>query len=147
LVGVAWVFGHSLRCTKDIDIVLASRPDNVNAGFAALAEVGYRPTVPVSASEFGDAATRRRWIEDKGMQVLNFFNDRFPATSVDVLVHESFDFDSEYQNALVGAIASDLEARFVSSPTLIGMKQKGDRTIDRMDIEYLRWMLEDDRDE
>jgi len=137
-----------LRFTKDIDLVIALAPDNVRAAFAALGEIGYRPAVPVTADGFGDADTRRSWIEDKGMQVLNFFSDRFPATSVDVFVDEPFEFDAEYANAMVGEIAPQLAVRFVSIPTLIRMKEAVARPVDLDDVEHLRWMEEqgDDRE-
>lgn len=133
-----------LRFTTDIDVVLALHSDNVMAAFNALAHASYRPAVPITAEQFGNETIRQRWIEDKGMQVLNFFSDRHPATSVDVFVHEPFDFDSEYERALVGRLASDIEARFVSIPTLIAMKEAADRPTDRIDIEQLRWMLEEE---
>lgn len=142
--GVAVNAHGYLRFTKDIDIVLALRAENVTAAFAALASLAYRPAVPVDAAGFGDAATRRRWIEDKGMQVLNFFSDRFPATSVDVFVQEPFDFDTEYEQALIATLAPGVTPRFVTIPTLIAMKETADRPSDRVDIEYLRQILEED---
>lgn len=146
--GVAVNAHGFLRFTKDIDIVLALRAENVTAAFEALAALDYRPAVPVDASGFGDAAMRRHWIEDKGMQVLNFFSDCFPATSVDVFVQEPFDFDTEYEQALVATLAPGVAPRFVALPTLIAMKEAADRPGDRVDIEYLRQILEeDDRDD
>lgn len=132
-----------LRFTKDIDIVVALDATNVHAAFDALAAIGYHPSVPVSAEQFGDEKVRRGWIEDKGMQVLNFFSDRYPATSVDVFVHEPFDFDAEYERALLGDIGPELSVRFVSIPTLIAMKEAAGRPRDDDDIKHLRWMLED----
>lgn len=132
-----------LRFTKDIDIVVALDATNVHAAFEALAAIGYHPSVPVSAEQFGDEQVRRGWIEDKGMQVLNFFSDRYPATSVDVFVHEPFDFDAEYERALLGDIGPELSVRFVSIPTLIAMKEAAGRPRDDDDIKHLRWMLED----
>lgn len=52
------------------------------AAFEALAKLGYRSTVPVTADQFADAAQRARWMRDNGMQVLNFSSDRHrPVTS------------------------------------------------------------------
>ncbi len=56
---------------------------------------------------------------------------------IDVFVTEPFDFDVEYERALVkplGAIA----IRFVSIPTLIRMKELAGRPQDKIDIDYLR---------
>ncbi|PZP65099.1 MAG: hypothetical protein DI596_00295 [Azospira oryzae] len=133
-----------VRFTADIDLVIALDADNIISAFAALARIGYRPTVPVTASQFADATQRQRWIEEKGMQVLNFFSDRYRETSVDVFVYEPFNFEQEYERALAGEIAPGLPARFVSIPTLIRMKKAAGRPRDLDDIQHLRWMLEDE---
>jgi hypothetical protein len=133
-----------VRFTADIDLVIALDGENIISAFAALARIGYRPTVPMTASQFADATQRERWIEEKGMQVLNFFSDRHRETSVDVFVYEPFDFEQEYERALAGEIAPGLPARFVSIPTLILMKEAAGRPRDLDDIQHLRWMLEDE---
>jgi hypothetical protein len=133
-----------VRFTADIDLVIALDADNITSAFAALARIGYRPMVPVTASQFADATQRERWIEEKSMQVLNFFSDRHRETSVDVFVYEPFDFEEEYERALAGEIAPGLPARFVSIPTLIRMKEAAGRPRDFDDVQHLRWMLEDE---
>lgn len=133
-----------VRFTADIDLVIALDADNIHSAFAALARIGYRPAVPVTASQFADATERQRWIEEKGMQVLNFFSDRHRETSVDVFVYEPFDFEREFERALAGEIAPGVPARFVSIPTLIRMKEAAGRARDLDDIRHLRWMLEDE---
>jgi len=93
--------------------------------------------VPVSGADFADERKRAEWIRDKGMTVLNFWSEAHRDTPIDVFVTEPFDFDAEYDRALVkplGAIA----VRFVSIPTLIRMKEVAGRPQDRIDIDYLR---------
>jgi hypothetical protein len=133
-----------LRFTADIDLVIALDDDNIAGAFCALSTIGYRPAVPVTAAQFADTAQRQRWIEEKGMQVLNFFSDRHPETSVDIFVYAPFDFPTEYDRALQGEIAPSLPARFVCIPTLIEMKQAAGRPRDLDDIQHLRWMLKDE---
>ena len=65
-----------LRFTHDVDIVIALDTANVLPAFAALAELGYRPLVPITAGEFANAATRGRWIAEKGMTVLGFHSEQ-----------------------------------------------------------------------
>ena len=115
-------------------------PENVERAFAALAAVGYRPLVPVSAAQFSDASTRQGWIRDKGMQVLQFWSDAHRETPVDMFVTEPFDFENEYGKALVKPLGR-IEVRFVSIQTLIRMKEAANRAQDRIDIEYLRMRL------
>jgi len=132
-----------LRLTYDVDLVIQLKPENIRPAFAALASLGYRPTVPVTADQFSDAARRASWIRDKGMQVLNFYSDRHRPMTVDVFVTEPFDFDGEYEAALQGELAPGLTVRFVSISTLIAMKQLANRPRDLDDIEHLRMIIEE----
>jgi hypothetical protein len=133
-----------LRFTADIDVVIALDADNVLRTFGALSKVGYRPTVPITAEQFADANQRQRWIAEKGMQVLNFFSDQHPESSVDIFVYEPFDFHQEFTAAMVGEVLPGLSVRFVSIPTLIHMKEAAGRARDLDDIQHLRWILEDE---
>lgn len=132
-----------LRFTQDVDLVIALDPENIARGFEALARLGYKPLVPVSAGQFADAALREAWIRDKGMRVLNFFSDAHRETNVDLFVTEPFDFDRETAAALEGELLPGLSVRFVSIPTLIVMKQAAGRPRDLDDIQHLRWIEEE----
>lgn len=132
-----------LRFTNDVDFVIQLIPDNIGRAFAALAALGYKPLVPVTAEQFADQATRESWIRDKGMQVLQLWSDRHRATSIDIFVREPFPFDEEYANSLIKPLYGTVEVRFVSIPTLIKMKEAAGREQDRIDIEHLRMRLED----
>ncbi|MGB5299595.1 MAG: hypothetical protein WBM52_19395 [Thiogranum sp.] len=135
-----------LRFTKDVDFVLQLVPDNIQRAFAALGDLGYRPNVPVTGAQFADPQQRESWIRDKGMQVLQLWCDAHRETPIDIFVTEPFPFDDEYNCALVKPLYGDIEVRFVSIPTLIRMKQAADRSQDRIDIEHLR-MLQDENDD
>jgi len=136
--GLAVVAHGYVRLTADVDLVVELRPDSARSVFRALGELGYRPSVPVTAEEFANAAQRRRWIDEKGMRVLDFHSERHPLTSVDVFVQEPFDFDAEYDRALVAEIVSGLPVRFVSLDTLIAMKSAAGRPVDLEDVRHLR---------
>jgi hypothetical protein len=137
-----------LRFTKDIDLVVALDSDNVIQAFDALRIAGYRPMVPITAQQFANPVQRQQWIDEKGMQVLNFFSDNHPETTVDMFVYEPFDFAAEYSLALHGELLPGLYVRFVSIPTLIRMKELANRPRDIDDIQHLRWILEEvNRDE
>jgi hypothetical protein len=130
-----------VRFTKDVDVVLQLDPANVVAAFAALEKAGYRPSVPVSANDFADPATRERWIREKGMKVLNFWSDSHRQTPVDVFVIEPFPFEEECSRAAVRTFGS-VPVRFVSIEALIRMKEAVGRTQDKIDVEYLRKLLD-----
>jgi hypothetical protein len=133
-----------LRFTKDADLVIELVPDNIKRVFAALEPLGYKPIAPVTAEQFADRSTREGWIRDKNMQVLQLWSDRHRETSIDLFVHEPFQFDEEYAKALIKPLYGTIEVRFVSIPTLIKMKEAAGREQDRIDIEHLRMRLEDD---
>lgn len=136
-----------LRFTKDIDIVIQLFPDNIKRALTAMERLGYRPMVPVKAEQFADQPTREGWIRDKGMQVLQLWSDEHIETPVDIFVYEPFPFDDEYARALLKPLHGSLEVRFVSIPALIKMKETAGREQDRIDIEHLRMMQEDDAKE
>jgi len=127
-----------LRFTKDVDFVLHPDPDNIKRTFSALAELGYRPGVPVTAEQFADPQQRQRWIREKGMEVLQLWSDAHPETPVDLFVTEPFDFEAEYRRSLLKPLDPDLPVRFVSLEALIRMKEAAAREQDRTDIEQLR---------
>jgi len=132
-----------LRFTHDVDLVIRLLPDNIIPAFGALASLGYKPRVPVTAQQFADRAQRQQWISAKGMRVLNFHSDLHRETPVDVFVIEPFDFDREYETAPKQEIGPGLFVRFVSIPTLIAMKEVAGRPLDGDDIQHLRWIMEE----
>lgn len=131
-----------LRFTKDVDVVIQLVPDNINRAFSALAGLEYRPTIPITATQFADATQRTTWVRDKGMQVLQFWSERHRETPIDIFVSVPFDFDAEYALALVKPFAS-IAVRFLSIPTLIQLKLTAGRLQDRIDVEYLQKRLKD----
>ncbi|HEY3784161.1 MAG TPA: hypothetical protein VGL55_02645 [Steroidobacteraceae bacterium] len=142
--GLAVAAHGYLRFTKDVDIVIRLIPDNIERTFAALASLGYRPSVPITREQFANSELRNSWVRDKGMQVLQFWSDAHPETSVDVFVTEPFDFEAEYASALLSPLDDKITIRFVSLPTLIRMKEAANRPQDRADIEQLRARKDND---
>jgi len=132
-----------LRFTKDVDFVVQLIPNNIERAFAALATLGYRPNVPITAEQFADAELRESWVKDKGMQVLQFWSDLHRETPIDVFVTEPFSFEEEYEKALIKPLHDTIQVRFVSIPTLIQMKEAAGRSQDKIDIEHLRMRLDD----
>ena len=134
-----------LRMTLDIDLVVKLEPGNIVRTFGALASVGYRPAVPVSATEFGDATVRETWVHEKNMRVLRFHSDEHWETPVDVFVSEPFPFDEEYDRAVIRELAGIGGIRVVSLRTLMRMKEAAGRPQDLADLDNLR--LRTDRHE
>lgn len=134
------VHGH-LRFTADLDLVVQLDTSNIVLAFEALARQGYRPSVPVGVGDFADPNQRRRWIDERGMQVLNFFSDRHRTMPVDIFVSEPFAFESEYASVPTVELAPGLSVRFVSIETLIVMKRhcrSGERSRRHRALEHCR---------
>lgn len=139
VVGGLAVVAHGYgRQTADVDFVVRLDPAAIQAMFAALEALGYRPRVPVTATGFADPEQRRRWMSEKGMQVLNFHSDAHRDTPVDVFVAEPFDFATEFQQAIVQEIAPGVPMRIVRLETLLRMKADVGRPQDIADIAELR---------
>ncbi|EIT71379.1 MULTISPECIES: nucleotidyl transferase AbiEii/AbiGii toxin family protein [Hydrocarboniphaga] len=136
--------GYS-RFTADIDLVIALDAGNIVAAFAAMSAAGYEPSLPITAEQFANTSLRQRWIDEKGMRVLNFFSGEHPETSVDVFVYEPFDFEVEFETAMRGELLPGLPVRFVCIPTLIAMKRQAGRARDLDDIQHLQWILDEEQ--
>ncbi|MEO6514695.1 MAG: hypothetical protein ABIP18_03485 [Steroidobacteraceae bacterium] len=134
--------GHG-RATFDVDLVVQLLSDNIARGVKALENLGYRPTVPVTAAQFADAHHRESWIRDKNMVVFQMRSDHHPETSIDLFVSEPFDFNTEYERAMIGDILPGLPARFVSLETLLRMKESAGRPKDLEDIRQLQLLTRD----
>lgn len=138
VVGGIAVIEHGYgRNTFDVDLVVQLLPDSILNAFEALGAVGYRPRVPVTADQFADAAVRRKLIEEKQMQVLNFWSDGRRETPLDVFITEPFPFEEEYARAERRELAGGLPVRIVSLGTLFAMKKAAGRLKDLADIDEL----------
>ena len=139
VVGGLAVVAHGYgRLTQDVDIVIPLQPEPVRNAFRALASLGYLPRIPVTAEGFASKEQRTRWIEEKGMTVLNFQSDKHRETPVDVFVTEPFDFDEEYRLALVEDVAPGATVRILRLNSLLRLKQAAGRPQDLADIAELR---------
>lgn len=138
LVGGVAVIAHGYgRSTQDVDIVVQLRPDAVRAAFSALATLGYTPRVPVTAEQFSDGEQRKRWIAEKGMMVLNFHSDRNAQAPVDMFVSEPFDFQSEYDSAMIVQVGPGIPVRVLRLATLLRLKREAGRPQDLADVAEL----------
>lgn len=131
------------RFTKDLDLVAQLGGENLASMFTALAALGYRPLVPITAEQLADPELRERLIREKHMRVLQFWSDAHPETPIDVFVREPFAFDEEYARAVLKEFTGVGPVRIVSLRTLIDMKQKSGRPEDLIDSENLRLLLEE----
>lgn len=139
LVGGLAVNAHGYgRYTGDVDLVVHLHPDVIDNAFTALSGLGYKPRVPVTAREFGDAQLRARWISEKGMAVLNFHSDGHRETPIDIFVSEPFDFEREHSLAIVEEVAPGVPVHIIRLAALVRLKRAAGRPQDLADLDELR---------
>jgi len=136
--GMAVVLHGYGRMTMDLDLVLDLDSDNLEKVFERLQELNYRPRVPVTGAQFADEETRRSWIKNKGMTVLNLHSDTQPETPLDLFVTQPFSFKEVYENSIEEHLEDGTSFHFVDLNTLIQMKEEAGREKDRLDIQQLR---------
>lgn len=130
------------RVTFEVDLVVQLQPEIVLQAMGALETLGYKPVAPVSARDFADPDIRAVWIREKSMVVFGLQSPQHPDTPIDVFAEEPFDFNREYEAALVGEIMPGVQVRFVRQDTLICMKESAGREKDREDVRQLRFLSE-----
>lgn len=135
--GIAVIHHGYGRVTQDVDLVIRLEPEVILRAFEALASLGYRPAVPISAEQFADAESRERWKREKGMKVLKFWSDEHRETPIDVFIDEPFAFEAEFAAAPVRESQAGLPVHIVSLSTLLAMKRQAGRPRDLADIDEL----------
>lgn len=141
--GVAVNIHGYQRMTQDLDLVIQLNQENILGALQTLQQLGYQPTIPVTAEDFANAEIRKEWINTKNMQVLAMVSNKHPDTTLDIFITEPFDFDAEYQRATDVALSRDLAVKIVSISTLIEMKKIAGRDRDKDDIQHLTWILKE----
>ena len=137
IVGGLAVVAHGyVRATVDIDIVLNLEEENALRAMNALKQIGYRPLVPVDASQFADEKTRTLWQEEKHMIVFQMRNPDRESTRLDIFVTEPFSFTEEYAKAKWEDVAGT-PSPVLRLEELLRMKRKSGRPQDLADIEQL----------
>lgn len=133
--GVAVVLHGHVRFTKDLDVVIELAPAETKRALEALIALGYKPRIPVSPADFANPDKRNEWIHDKGMVVLQMFNDETRLT-VDVFVQYPLDFEELWKDSVEFEF-KHTKAHVASMDHLIQIKRKAGRPQDLADVETL----------
>jgi len=142
--GMAVVLHGYLRATADLDLVIGLAPDNCGRALKALADIGFRPRLPIKIDDFANPDKRNEWIEQRNMLVFQLWDPDNPVRSLDVFVREPLPFESLIRDA----VSKDLGGVIVpiaSIEHLIEMKQAAGRPRDIDDIAKLRQLRDLDR--
>jgi predicted nucleotidyltransferase len=138
--GVAVVLQGHPRLTADLDIAVDLSPGEAARAIDALVGIGLKPRAPVDPSGFADAATRRSWVEQRGMQVFGMADPADPMREVDLFVDEPIPFAELFEHADTVDVAGT-RVRVASIPDLIELKRSAGRSQDEEDIAALEQIL------
>lgn len=144
--GIAVVLHGVVRFTADLDIIIDLDAENVDKFARAMAEMEYRPKVPVKAEELGDPSKRKMWIEQKGMQVFSFFHPQKQLELIDVFVNEVMPFSELYAERKI-VEADHIPIPIVSIKHLRILKKIAGRPQDLSDIRSLDSLLDIEKEE
>ncbi len=124
------------RMTADLDLVVDLGRDNVTRLVAALENAGYRPRLPVPATDLLDEQKRAAWIAEKHLVAFTFLNPKVPYQEVDVLLRSPVPFEDADRAKRVFS-SGPLRLPIMSIDHLIHMKRQTGREQDRSDIDVL----------
>jgi hypothetical protein len=131
------------RLTNVLDLVIDLEAPNLSRALRALGKLGYRPVLPVNPRSFADPLTRRKWIEERNLEVFSLTSDQYRDVTVDIFAAEPFDFNVEYAACMLGEVGPELDVPFVRLETLIRIKEAAARPRDLDDVEHLRMILQE----
>jgi len=143
--GVALVMHGVVRFTADLDLMLHLEEKNLRRFIDLMAEMGYKPRIPVRAEGLLDAGQRTQWARDKNMLVFfSFYYPREAVSLVDVFIQELLPFE-EIKAHAVKMKLGNLSVPVISIEDMIVMKKKSDRPQDAEDIKALKRLQTDEQ--
>ena len=135
--GVATILHGYVRATTDIDLIVDLQVEEATKVIQVLVDAGYKPRIPVNASDFADAAKREDWINNKGMTVFSMFHPEQPGLSIDLFAKSPIAFDELWQHSRIFDVAGT-GIRACSLDDLLKLKSLSGRGKDMDDIEKLK---------
>jgi len=138
--GVALVLHGVVRLTADLDLLVHLDRKNLEKFIEVMAELGYKPKLPVDVRELMDHEIREKWINEKNMKVFSFYNPNEPISLIDIFVNEPIDYGMLKENS-IKVKSENLTIPVVSIHDLIKMKKISGRPQDIADINALKEKL------
>lgn len=141
IVGAVAINLHGVpRMTADLDLMLDLREHNLRTFVETLTTLGYKPRVPVQATELLDPSKRREWRETKSMVMFTFIHPARPYEEIDIFLENPIDFESAYAGRKDSAIG-DFTVSIAGISDLIALKRIAGREQDKSDIAALTRLL------
>lgn len=134
--GVAVVLHGYARLTVDLDLVVDLTTEQALKAVMALADLGFRPRLPVEPEAFADPRQRRDWVQSRNLRVFSMFDPADPLREVDVFVEEPMPFEELWARSVEMPLGTTT-VRVVSLDDLVEMKRRAGRARDLEDVAAL----------
>ena len=100
LVGGLAVVLHGVdRLTADVDLALDLTSGSVEQAVGALLGAGLQPMLPLDSRQLADGEVRRKWRNERGMEVFSFWDPSHTRPAVDIVVEPPVAFEDLWRDA------------------------------------------------
>ena len=137
--GVACVLHGVERVTMDVDIAVATDPENFSRFIGVMEDLGLKPRVPVDPRTLLDDRVLDNIINDKHALVFSFLDPDLPTRHVDIFLRNDLNHEAlsphvetvQFRGRVLKVVSKQklLDIKLAISPP---------RTKDRIDIEFLQ---------
>jgi len=139
--GVAVVLQGHARMTVDLDLVIDLAVEPALATLDVLADMGFRPRLPVPAKDFADPSIRAGWVSQRNLQVFSFFDPGDALREIDLFATHPVPFEDMVADADHVDLGG-LDVPVASIPHLLLLKRAAGRPQDAADVVALTGLLE-----
>lgn len=143
--GVAVVLQGHARLTVDLDLVVDLAVEPALTALDLLADLGYRPRLPVDPHDFARAEVREQWVRERNLQVFSFYHPGDPLLEIDLFATNPLPFEELLERADVVTLGCTL-VPVASLSDLLSLKRLAGRAQDLEDVEALT-RLQEQRDD
>ncbi len=138
IVGGLAVNLHGIpRVTQDIDLIILMTKENIKKVLAILSKLNYIPRLPINAEGLLNPNIVRKWISERNLKALSFYQKVENYKGVDILLVHPLDFEKAFKNRITKEF-QNTEIYLVNIDDLITMKAMSGRNQDLSDIEMLK---------
>jgi len=137
--GVACVLHGVERVTMDVDVAVATDPDNFSRFIGVMEDLGLKPRVPVDPRTLLDDRVLDNIINEKHALVFSFLGPHLPTRHVDIFLRKDLNHEAlsphvetvQFRGRVLKVVSKQklLDIKLAISPP---------RTKDRIDIEFLQ---------
>ncbi|MGH8559110.1 MAG: hypothetical protein ACRESZ_16970, partial [Methylococcales bacterium] len=122
LIGGLAVSLHGVeRATMDVDITVATNPENLAHLIDAARELGLTPVLPVSLESLANLELLRRWHKERNLEAFALRTPDLAGVTLDVLLFPPVEFPGMAQRAAIFQVAG-IAIRVAAIDDLIALK-------------------------